>query len=165
MSRSYAGSARQAGRIWQGCRLVRIRPARPEDTAALFDVRTAVRENHQGIEELAGLGITPASIAAMIAASPCAWVAVADGRIVGFTMIDNDQGTLFAAFVRPECEGQGIGRALIAQAEAALFRRHATIWLEIGRDSRAATVYRHLGWGDETDLGGGTIRLTKARPG
>ncbi|MTD99635.1 GNAT family N-acetyltransferase [Paracoccus sp. YIM 132242] len=141
-----------------------IRPARPEDTPALFDVRTSVRENHQGVEELAALGITPASISAMIAAVPCAWVAVAYDRVVGFTMIDMDQGTLFAAFVRPECEGQGIGRALIARAETALFLRHASIWLETGRDSRAAAVYRHLGWGDETDLGGGNIRLTKARP-
>ncbi len=141
-----------------------IRPARPEDTAALFDVRTSVRENHQGVEELAGLGITPASISAMIAAAPCAWVAEAEGRMVGFTMIDDGQGTLFAAFVRPECEGQGIGGALIARAEAALFLRHVSIWLETGRDSRAAAVYRHLGWGDEVDLGGGNIRLTKARP-
>lgn len=141
-----------------------VRPARPEDTPALFDVRTSVRENHQGVEELAALGITPATISAMIAAAPCAWVAVAQGRVVGFSMIDNDQGTLFAAFVRPECEGQGIGGALIAQAENALFRDHPLIWLETGRDSRAAAVYRHLGWGEETDLGGGNIRLTKARP-
>lgn len=58
----------------------RIRPARPEDTAALFAVRTSVRENHQGVEELAQLGITPASISAMIAAAPCAWVAVTEGE-------------------------------------------------------------------------------------
>jgi GNAT superfamily N-acetyltransferase len=143
----------------------RIRPACPEDTADLFEVRTSVRENHQGVEELAVLGITPASIAALIADRPCAWVAVADGRIVGFTMIDGEQGTLFAAFVRPEYEGKGIGGALIAQAEQALFRDHTTIWLETSRDSRAAAVYRHLGWGGETDLGGGNIRLTKMRSG
>lgn len=101
-----------------------VRPARPEDTPALFKVRTSVRENHQGVEELAALGITPASIAAMIAAAPCAWVAVVDGQVVGFTMIDASQGALFAAFVLPDCEGQGIGRALIAQAEDALFRQH-----------------------------------------
>ena len=143
----------------------RIRSACPEDTADLFKVRTSVRENHQGVEELAVLGITPASIAALIAARPCAWVAVADGRIVGFTMIDGGQGTLFAAFVRPEYEGKGIGGALIAQAEQALFRDHVTIWLETSRDSRAAAVYRYLGWGGETDLGGGNIRLTKMRSG
>lgn len=141
-----------------------VRPARPEDTPALFEVRTSVRENHQGIEELAQLGITPASVSAMIAAAPCAWVAVADGRVVGFTMIDDDQGTLFAAFVRPDHEGQGIGRALIALAEQALFKHHPLIWLETSGDSRAAAVYRHLGWGDGTDLGGGNIRMTKARP-
>lgn len=141
-----------------------VRPARPGDTAALFDVRTSVHENHQGVEELAGLGITPDSISAMIEAAPCAWVAVADGGIAGFAMIDDDRGTLFAVFVRPEWEGQGIGRALIAQAEQVLFVNHPTIWLETGRDSRAASAYRHLGWDDETDLGGGNIRLTKTRP-
>ena len=119
-----------------------VRPARSEVTPALFEVRTSVRENHQGAEELAALGITPASISAMIAAAPCAWVAVADGRVVGFTMINDDQGTLFAAFVRPDHEGQGIGRALIAQAEQALFKHHSLIWLETNSDSRAAAVNR-----------------------
>lgn len=143
--------------------MFRIRLARPEDTAALFDVRTSVRENHQGVDELAGLGVTPQSISAMIGAAPCCWVAVEAGRIVGFSMIDDGQGSLFAAFVRPEWEGRGIGGALIARAEAALFQRYPVIWLETGRGTRAAAVYHHLGWGHEIDLGGGTIRLSKSR--
>ncbi len=144
--------------------MFRIRPAWPEDTASLFEVRTSVRENHQGVGELAGLGITPESVSAMIGADPCCWVAVEDDRIAGFSMIDDNAGTLFAAFVRPECEGRGIGGALVARAEAALFQRHPVIWLETGRGTRAAAVYRHLGWGSEIDLGGGNIRLFKTRP-
>lgn len=130
----------------------------------MFEVRTSVRENHQGVGELAGLGITPESVSAMIGADPCCWVAVEDDRIAGFSMIDDNAGTLFAAFVRPECEGRGIGGALVARAEAALFRRHPVIWLETGRGTRAAAVYRHLGWGSEIDLGNGNIRLFKTRP-
>ncbi|WP_256870556.1 hypothetical protein [Chromobacterium haemolyticum] len=40
-----------------------IRLAVRADIAALFDIRTSVRQNHLSIEQLAGLGITPETIA------------------------------------------------------------------------------------------------------
>lgn len=102
-----------------------IRPANAADTPGLFEVRTSVVENALSRDELAALDITETSIAEMIAQAPCAWVADEDGRIVGFSMVDLEEGSLFAAFVLPSHGGRGIGRRLVQPAEEALFERYA----------------------------------------
>lgn len=143
---------------------VEIRLAEPSDVDALFYVRTSVRENHLSRESLAQLGITETSIVEMICASPCAWVAVLDDEVVGFSMIDVPGASLFAAFILPAHEGKGLGTQLVAVAESELFKHHSEIWLETDRDSRAAGFYRHLGWGNERKAEKNQIRLAKARP-
>jgi len=140
-----------------------IRPATPVDVPGLFEVRTSVAENALSGNELAALGITEVSIAEMIGQAPCAWVADEDGRIVGFSMVDLDEGALFAAFVLPSHEGRGIGRRLARPAEEVLFERHAVAWLETGKATRAAGFYRRLGWCKERDIGGGDVRMEKRR--
>ncbi|ABC22380.1 GNAT family N-acetyltransferase [Rhodospirillum rubrum] len=143
---------------------LRIRAAEPADVGAIFQVRTAVTENSLTIAQLTEMGITTASITAMIIESPCAWVAVEGERVVGFSMADLEDGSLFAAFVLPSYEGRGLGKRLVQAAEAALFARHRVVWLETGKTTRAAGFYRHLGWANETDHGDGDIRLEKSRP-
>ncbi len=141
-----------------------LRPARLDDIDGIFHVRTSVRENALSLDALAALGITPASIAQMVQDAPCAWVACDGPTVVGFSMVDLDEGALFAAFVLPSHEGRGIGKALVAPAEHALFARHPVAWLETARGSRAEGFYRRLGWGQASDIGGGDIRLEKQRP-
>jgi ribosomal protein S18 acetylase RimI-like enzyme len=141
-----------------------IRLADPGDVEALFHVRTSVQENHISRERLAELEITDTSVSEMISASPCAWVAVLNEEIVGFSMIDVAHASLFAAFILPAHEGKGLGTELVLIAESELFKRHSEIWLETDRYSRAAGFYRHLGWGNEREAKGNQIRLTKARP-
>lgn len=148
---------------------IKIRPATTDDIAGIFHVRTHVRENHMSRDELTRAGITEVAVAGMIASQPCAWVAVTGDAVtgdavMGFSMVDLDEGSLFAAFVLPESEGQGIGRELVLLAEDALFARHPAAWLETGAATRAAGFYRALGWGNEQDIGGGDIRLEKRRP-
>ncbi|UHS62843.1 GNAT family N-acetyltransferase [Agrobacterium vaccinii] len=141
-----------------------IRLAQQSDVSALFDVRTSVRENHISFERLAKMGVTETSISEMIAASHCAWVATIGGKVVGFSMIDISDASLFAAFILPSHEDKGLGKKLVLAAEEELFKHHAEIWLETDRDSRAAGFYRHLGWGGEREAEGGQIRFTKIRP-
>ena len=140
-----------------------IRLATTDDVDALFKVRTAVRENALTTSELHERGITPASIADTIRSAPCAWVASVEDQVVGFAMVDLDDACLFAAFVLPQYEGCGIGTQLIQICETALFERHPIAWLETAQTSRAAGLYRHLGWGNETLMGDGDIRLEKRR--
>ena len=143
-----------------------LRAAQPADTAALLHVRTAVHENHLSLAELAERGITADALTALLAAAPpSAWVAEDDaGAVVGFAMVDLDEASLFALFVLPTHEGHGIGSALLAHAEAALFAQHDRAWLETAADSRAAALYRARGWSDAQDIGDGDVRLHKARP-
>lgn len=140
-----------------------IRAALLSDIPAIFRVRTSVRENHLSIEQLSQMGITEEAVAEMMTASSCAWVAVVDDEVVGFSMIDIDDASLFAAFMLPAFEGRGLGKKLVAAAESELFRHHGEIWLETGRNTRAAGFYRSLGWGNEQDIGNVDIRLTKRR--
>lgn len=140
-----------------------IRSACVADVSAMFIVRTSVRENALTIDELAQMGITPEAIATAVNGSPCAWVAEVDAEVVGFAMVDLDTACLFAAFVLPGYEGKGLGTGLIRACEGALFERHRLAWLETARHSRAAGVYRHLGWGNEVDIGDGDVRLEKRR--
>lgn len=144
-------------------RVVPVRLATVADIPRIFAVRTGVRENHLSLAQLAALGITPDTIASMLQTADCAWVCACDGDVVGFSMVDLDDGVLFAAFVLPEHEGRGIGRALVEVAEAALFARHATIGLETAASSRAAGFYRHLGWQVVASLDGGDGRMQRHR--
>ncbi len=141
-----------------------IRLALQSDLPDIFFVRTSVRENHLSVEQLSQMGITQQAVSDMLSASPCAWVAEVDGRVVGFSMIDIEEASLFAAFVLPSHEGRGLGRELVLAAEERLFELHSEIWLETGRHTRAAGFYRSLGWGNEQDIGSMDIRLTKRRP-
>ncbi|MCL4066838.1 GNAT family N-acetyltransferase [Pseudomonas sp. GX19020] len=143
--------------------MVMIRPALRADVPAIFRIRLAVRENALSEAELAALGITRETVAELVEAPGTAWVAQEAGKILGFSMIDREEGCLFAAFVAPEAEGRGIGRALTSAAEAALFADHAEIWLETAAGSRAEGFYRRLGWGGDTPVGDGDLRLTKQR--
>ncbi len=141
-----------------------VRLARVTDVPAMFSVRTSVKENILTRAELAELGVTPDAIAQAVASAPCAWVAEVNGEVVGFAMVDLETACLFAAFVLPAHEGKRIGTQLIQACETALFERHPVAWLETDRHSRAAGLYRHLGWGSQVSVGGSDIRLEKQRP-
>lgn len=140
-----------------------IRDARAADIPAIFDVRTSVRENHISVEQMATMGITPETIGQALRDEPCIWVAEQDGQIVGFSMGDVADGCLFALFVRPGWEGNGIGRLLMDRAEAFLFLRHQTIWLQTDATTRAAGFYERLGWQRRYVMEGGDTRFEKPR--
>lgn len=127
-----------------------LRAATADDVPALFAVRTSVRENHLDLAALAARGVTPASMAAMIADDGAhAWVIETGHEVVAFSMADARTGTVFALFVRPGAEGRGYGRALLRAAEEWLFGAGwATIRLQTGREPhfRAHRLYRAAGW-------------------
>ncbi|CAD1791149.1 MULTISPECIES: GNAT family N-acetyltransferase [Xanthomonas] len=139
------------------------RLAGPADIDAIFDIRTRVHENHFSRDQLVEMGITPATIQKAILETPCAWVAEVNGAPVGFSIVDVEEGCVFAAFVLPGFEGNGLGRRLMDKAEACLFQRHRTIWLETAEASRASGFYRSLGWQPVKNLPGGDVRFEKCQ--
>lgn len=143
----------------------RIRLATTCDIEALFQIRTSVVQNHLSREQMLEMGITPSRLADAITAAPCAWVAEVDDTPVAFAMVDLEDACVFALFVTPAFEGQGLARQLMLEAEAALFARHPRIWLETdGRDTvRANGFYQRLGWAVVAQLDEGDVRYEKAR--
>lgn len=141
-----------------------VRNALEQDIPAIFAVRTSVRENHLSVEQMAGMGITHDTIREMLQGEPCIWVAAQGDHIVGFSVADAADACLFAAFVRPEWAGQGVGRRLMERAEAFLFERHSSIWLHTDGSSRAAGFYERLGWKRMPDVENRDARFEKHRP-
>jgi len=141
-----------------------IRPARVTDIAAIFAIRTEVKENTLSLEQLTEMGITPDAIQEMLELSGCIWVADVDGITAGFTIVDLEEGSLFALFVLPEYEGLGLGRQLMDSAETALFKQHSRVWLETDSQSRAAAFYLRRGWEAVEQLAGTDKRYQKKRP-
>ena len=137
------------------------RVAQPSDINSMFDVRTSVVENHLSREELQQMGINEIVVADMIEQNRCAWVAIVNDKVLGFSMILPDEGCLFAAFVLPKYEGRGIGRRLVELAEHELFKNHELVWLETDKNSRAAQFYMRLGWGNKSYINSNDIRLEK----
>jgi GNAT superfamily N-acetyltransferase len=115
------------------------------------------------VEDLSAIGVTQDSISQAILSAPCSWVTVVNNEVVAFAMVHLDSGCLFALFVRPGYEGYGIGTALIHTCKHAIFQRHGYAWLETAKNSSAARLCRHLGWGNEVEIEGGDIRLEKRR--
>lgn len=127
--------------------MIPIRLATATDVEAISVVRHAVRENAISRAALAARGITPTSIAASFSADSRGWVAEAEGRIVGFSIADRADASIFALFILPEFEGQGLGTRLLDAAVAWLSAESATvIWLVTGKGTRAAGFYAARGW-------------------
>ncbi|MDC8756431.1 GNAT family N-acetyltransferase [Janthinobacterium fluminis] len=142
---------------------ITIRLADATDIDTIFDIRTSVKENHLSRDQLAERGITHDAIREALLAAPCIWMADVNGTAAGFAMADGAEGSIFAAFVRPESEGRGLGRLLMDKAETFLFQQHQRIWLETDGASRASGFYRKLGWLPVACLPGGDVRFEKQK--
>ena len=145
-----------------------VRTATTNDVEALFDIRTSVQENHESRKELAAQGVTPASVADMLSgADSRAWIADVDGVPAAFSMAIVSRRTIFALFVMPGREGNGLGRALLAAAEAWLLEQGVReISLTTGGKPwlRAHGFYSRCGWTKVDTLSNGDARYAKSAP-
>lgn len=126
-----------------------IRIAQSTDIETLFKIRTSVTENYQSREEIAQLGITPDSVATMLAIDCCGWIAELEAQPIGFSIANATEKTILGIFIYPNFEGQGAGRALMQAAEDWLWSKNIQeIWLLTGNDPnlRAYGFYLHLDW-------------------
>jgi len=132
-----------------------IRAGQIADLPAITRIRTSVTENHLSVEQMAEAGITHGTIAAKMQDGHLGcWVALTGETIIGFSMADRRDGSIFALFMDAAHEGKGHGSALLAACEDFLRRAgHRQARLTTGPETRAFAFYLHRGWQvtDETD--------------
>lgn len=75
------------------------------------------------------------------------WVYEREGRVIGIAVANLEDASIWALFVEPKWEGQGIGRALHDVMLAWLRANGATL-VSLGTDpgTRAARFYEAAGW-------------------
>lgn len=149
---------------------MKIRIAQQDDIETLFEIRTSVIENYQSRQEIAQLGITPESVAQMLATNCCAWIAEIGNQPIGFSMANATEKTVLGLFVLPAFEGRGVGRALIQVAEQWLWSQgieEIGLVTENNPNFRAYGFYLYLNWvpvGIESDGNGrGEMKFIKKR--
>lgn len=129
---------------------VTFREARLDDIGAMATVRNSVKEN-----VLSDPGrVTEQDYISYLSRSGRGWVAVVNGAVAGFSIADLEGHNIWALFVRPDCEGAGIGRGLHQLMLDWYFTQtKETVWLGTAPGTRAERFYRQAGW-TETGLHG-----------
>jgi GNAT superfamily N-acetyltransferase len=120
------------------------RIAQLADIPAIQAVRHAVKENRLSDPTL----VTDADVAEYITVRGQGWVAETDDRrIVGFAIADVAGKNIWALFVDPNFEAQGIGKTLHRLMLAWYFAQtQETVWLSTDHQARAAVFYTKNGW-------------------
>ena len=141
---------------------MQIRPARPDDAAAIADVHVrswqGAYEHVFGAERLATLDVAVrrAQWDEWIPYGGT-WVAEDDGGVVGFVAVgasrQEGEGQLYSIYVAPEAWGGGAGPALMRRAIEVLRASYAEsiLWV-LDANPRARRFYEREGW----QLDGGT---------
>ena len=135
-----------------------IRCATTDDVHARERVRLLVRENRLSTP------IPRDRLVAALEARGRGWVADHDGQVVGFSMADDQDASIWALFLLPEWEGRGLGRRLLDEAVGWLWARgHTTIWLSTSKGTRAEGFYEYLGWRRAGITASGEVRFEMHR--
>jgi GNAT superfamily N-acetyltransferase len=145
--------------------LVTFREAVAADVPGIARVRVSVRENLLTIDQLEQRGITNESVAASFSLDAKGWVAVQHDEIIAFSIANKTEGSIFALFVLPSYENQGIGSRLLDLALQWLWDNGTErVWLTTAPGSKAAGFYERRGWRLAGADSVGDVRLELRRP-
>jgi GNAT superfamily N-acetyltransferase len=137
---------------------VMIRPSRPDDGQSLQEIERLAGERFREVGLHSVADDAPASVATLAeyAAAGRGWVAVDEAeRPLGYVIVDIVDGNAHVEqiSVRPDCQGAGVGRALLRQvrAWAADGARSAITLTTFGEVPWNRPFYEHLGFRVLTD--------------
>ena len=120
-----------------------IREARNADIEQIQRVRHSVKENRLSDASL----VTDADCEEFINHRGKGWVCETDGKIVGFAIADLKEDNIWALFMDPAYEKQGIGRQLHdIMLDWYFAQGKDSVWLGTAPDTRAEAFYRKAGW-------------------
>ncbi|WP_228455497.1 GNAT family N-acetyltransferase [Chryseobacterium potabilaquae] len=88
------------------------------------------------------------------------WVCEIEKNIVGFSIVDRKENNIWALFIHPDFEKQGIGRKLhTIMLDWYFAQTHQTVWLGTAPTTRAEIFYRKSGWTEIGTHGKGEIKF------
>ncbi|MBK6544447.1 MAG: GNAT family N-acetyltransferase [Saprospiraceae bacterium] len=133
-----------------------IREAKIEDIKQIQKVRNSVNENMLTNPNL----VTDNDCKEYITGKGKAWVCEMNTEIVGFAIVDLQANNIWALFLKPEFEKQGIGKKLHDIMLDWYFKQTKNnVWLGTSPNTRAEIFYRKLGWTEIGTHGKGEIKF------
>lgn len=140
-----------------------IRLANKEDIEYIIDIYNLAIENHLPNKLTEIRDVVIAALREAMETRICILVAEVAGRVVGFSMIDEDLGVLCGILVLPEFSKQGAKQGLLCASEHMLFKSHSVIWLETNRNHGTLPLYLCHGWKIAEDITVLDVRMLKIR--
>ncbi|EID73869.1 GNAT family N-acetyltransferase [Imtechella halotolerans] len=133
-----------------------FREANNTDIKQIQIVRNAVTENTLSDPGL----VTDADCLEFITQRGKGWVCEIDNQIVGFSIADLKGNNIWALFVHPSYDKQGIGRQLHDLMLNWYFKQTSKkVWLGTAPNTRAEIFYRKLGWEEVGTHGKGELKF------
>lgn len=124
-----------------------IREAKIEDIKQIQTVRNAVTENRLSTPNL----VSDEDCETFISERGKGWVCEINNQIVGFAIVDLKENNIWALFLDPKFEKQGIGQRLHRTMLDWYFTQtEKNVWLGTAFNTRAESFYRKAGW---TEIG------------
>lgn len=133
-----------------------IREAKIEDIKQIQVVRNAVTENTLSDPNL----VTDEDCVEFITERGKGWVCELDNEIAGFSIVDLKENNIWALFLHPKFEKQGIGRQLHDVMLNWYFEQtKENVWLGTSPNTRAEKFYREAGWKEIGTHGKGEVKF------
>ena len=133
-----------------------FREANIADIKQIQIVRNSVNENTLSNPDL----VTDADCSEFMTKRGKGWVCEIDNQIVGFSIADLKENNIWALFVHPNYDKQGIGRQLHDLMLNWYFNQTSkNVWLGTEPNTRAEKFYRKSGWTEVGIHGKGEIKF------
>lgn len=133
-----------------------FREAERRDIPGIQVVRNAVKENRLSDPAL----VPDADVDDYISNRGKGWVACAGDEVIGFSIVSLQDRNVWALFVLPGFEKQGVGSRLHTLMMDWYFAQtDQPIWLSTAPGTRAEGFYRKAGWQENGTYGKGETRF------
>lgn len=133
-----------------------LREATIHDIKEIQIVRNSVRENELSDPSL----VTDADCEEYILNRGKGWVYEVDNRVVGFAIADLVDHNIWALFLHPDYERQGIGKVLHdTMLDWYFSQTQSNVWLSTDPQTRAYKFYLKAGWTEVGEYGKGEVKF------
>lgn len=120
-----------------------FREAHIDDIPQIQIVRNSVKENTLSDPAL----VSDQDCEEFLTERGKGWVCEVDGQIVGFAIADLKEHNIWALFIHPDFEKQGIGKTLHDKMLDWYFQQtQQSVWLGTAPGTRAEAFYKKAGW-------------------